>query len=331
MPEMTFMSSLVALMLAAAQATQSTPASGQISGRVLDDVTYQPLANARVFLYPDPFPTGGRPVPTTTNQDGDFAFTAIPPGSYRLGTYKLGFLPTPGVEMPVVSLSDSGEPVNIDLTMSKGGVLAGRILDESGRPLKNAWVGALRVVGFGGMDEATIPSVSAARTDAGGMYRVESLRPGQYVIVANPGHGPIGPDAGGITDSRTFFPGTLDFAKAQRVTIGPVQTVDGLDFKMLTAPTFEVSGVVADDAGRGIPGALVALDADWPLFGGPKGSSRTDQEGRFRVGRIAAGRYMLTVTSPGGEPKPVTRQTPFIRVNVSDADVTGMVVPVPIR
>ena len=173
--------------------------------------------------------------------------------------------------------------------------------------------------------------MSIARTNDVGKYRVESLRPGQYVIVANPGHGPIGPDAGGITDSRTFFPGTLDFAKARRVTIGPVQTVAGLDFKMITAPTFEVSGIVADGAGRGIAGALVALVADWSMFGGPKGSSRTDPEGRFRIPRIAAGRYKLTVTSPGEEPKPVTRETPFIRVNVSDGDIRGLVVPVPIQ
>ena len=71
--------------------------------------------------------------------------------------------------------------------------------------------------------------------------------------------------------------------------------------------------------------------ADWSLFGGPKGSSRTDLEGHFRIGRIAAGRYMLTVTSPGDEPKPVTRQTPFIRVEINDADVSGLVVPVPIQ
>jgi Carboxypeptidase regulatory-like domain len=100
---------------------------------------------------------------------------------------------------------------------------------------------------------------------------------------------------------------------------------------MVTAPTFEVSGIAVDDAGHALAGALVALDADWSLFGGPKGSSRTDPEGHFRILRIAAGRYMLTVTSPRDERRPVTRQTPFIRVNIIDADVSGLVVPVPIQ
>jgi hypothetical protein len=330
MSQFSFASWLVALTLAALQATQPAPTTGQISGRVLDDATNQPLANAHVFLYPSPFPVGSRPASATTNQDGEFAFTAIHPGSYRLGTNKLGFFPTPGQGMPLVTLAGSREQVNIDLTMSKGGVLAGRVLDQSGRPLKNIWVGALRVVGVVELEQA-IPSVSVARTNDLGEYRVESLQLGQYVIVANPGHGPIGQAAGGVTDSRTYFPGTLDFAKAQPVPIGPVQIVAGLDFKIVRAPTFEVSGFAVDVTGRALAGALIALDADWSLFGGPKGSSQTDPEGRFRIPGIAAGRYKLTATSPGNEPTLVTRESPFVRVNVVDADVSGLVVPVPIQ
>jgi hypothetical protein len=72
----------------------------------------------------------------------------------------------------------------------------------------------------------------------------------------------------------------------------------------------EGTGFVADQAGRAVPGALVALDADSPLFGGPKGSGETNADGRFRIGFIAAGDDMLTATRPGLEPKPVTRQTP---------------------
>jgi hypothetical protein len=330
MSQIAFASWLLCLMLAAAQSTLPTPATGHISGRVLDDATSQPIANVRVFLYPNPFPVGGRPASTMTNEDGDFAFRTIQPGSYRLGTNKLGFFPTLGVGMPFVTLAGSGEQLKIDLIMSEGGVLAGRVLDQSGRPLKHVWVGALRVFGVAELEQA-IPSAAVARTNDVGEYRVESLQAGQYVIVANPGHGPIGPAAGRVTDSRTYFPGTLDFAKARPVTIGPAQTVAGLDFKMVTAPTFEVSGIAVDEAGRALAGAFIALDADWSLFGGPKGSSRTDPDGHFQITRIAAGRYMLTVTSPGGERKPVTRQTPFIRVNVIDADVRGLVVPVPIQ
>jgi protocatechuate 3,4-dioxygenase beta subunit len=130
-----------------------------------------------MFLYPNPIPEGDRPALTITNPDGDFAFTAVPPGSYRLGTNKLGFFPTPGIDMPAVTLDGSGADVNVELTMSKGGALAGRVSDQSGRPLRNVWVGALRVVGLAELEQA-IPSVAVARTNDVGEYRVDSLQPG---------------------------------------------------------------------------------------------------------------------------------------------------------
>jgi hypothetical protein len=195
--------------------------------------------------------------------------------------------------------------------------------------LKNIWVGALRVVGGG----QTIPSPSVARTDDRGQYRVQSLRPGQYVIIANTGHGPIGPEAKGVADSRTYFPSTLDIAAARHVSVGPAQVVSGLDFTLLTAPLFEVSGTVVDETGEVHPGEWIALDADyadWPLFGGRKATSRTGADGRFRFAGIAPGSYLLRVGRPGRE-NYRSGQTWLMAVEVIDANVTSMVVSVPRR
>jgi hypothetical protein len=100
--------------------------------------------------------------------------------------------------------------------------------------------------------------------------------------------------------------------------------VDRLDFMMMTAPAFEVSGVAVDDFGRHVSNAFVTLNADRLLFSGPKGSSQTDAEGR-------SGDYRLTVTPPDIDPKPITRRTPFVRVRVVDTDVSGVAIQVPSR
>jgi hypothetical protein len=319
---------LIVAMPSAGYVQSSAPAVGHIAGRVVDDTTSEPLAGVRVFLYPIPVPADGRIASSVTGPDGGFTFSAVGAGDYHLGTNRRGFYSTRGGA--VVTLSGSGDQVSVQLTMAKGGAVAGRLVDQSGSPLARAWVGALRVVGPGELEQA-IPSPSTARTDDRGEYRVESLHPGDYVIIANPGHGPIGPAADGIRDSRTFFPGTLHFAAAQRLTIGAAQMVTGVDFAMLPAPMFEVSGTVVDDAGRAMTGVEIALLGDWSLFGGRKGSSRSDGEGRFRIAGLAPGRYRLTTPSPGDDALRVNRDVPFIRVTVVDGDVAGLVVPVPLR
>lgn len=319
---------LAVAMPAVGSAQVGAPVDGQIAGRVVDDSTSEPLAGVRVFLYPIPVPDDGRIASAITGEDGGFMFSAVGAGAYRLGTNRRGFYSTRGGA--VVTLSGAQDRVSVQLTMAKGGAVAGRLADQSGSPLTRAWVGALRVVGPGELEQA-VPSPDTPRTNERGEYRVESLQPGDYVIIANPGHGPAGPDAGGVRDSRTFFPGTLDFAAAQRVTIGEAQVVTGLDFAMLAAPMFEVSGMVVDDAGRAVAGVEIALVGDWTLFGGRKGTSHTDSEGRFRIAGLAAGRYRLTTPSPGDDARRVNRDAPFIRVTVVDADVAGLVVPVPLR
>jgi hypothetical protein len=257
-------------------------------------------------------------------------FTGLNPGSCRLGLYKFGFFPTPGAGSALVNLVGGEERADIDLTMSRGAVLAGRVFDASGKPLRNVGVGALRVGQIARLDQ-TMPSIDVDRTNESGEFRVQSLPPGRYVIVANATSGLVSAPANGSIDSITYFPGTFHFLSALQVEVGPAATVDGLDFIMMTAPAFGVSGVAVDDFGRHVSNALVTLNTDRLLFGGPKGSSQTDAEGRFRIGFIAAGDYRLTVTPPDIDPKPITRRTPFVRVRVVDTDVSGVAIQVPSR
>ena len=316
---------VVSLLLALTAAHQPA-ASAQIAGRVLDDLTSEPLANARVFLYPVPYPAGTRPPLAITNESGKYVFKGLESGSYHLGVNRPGFFPAFPVTAIRVNLVDGERRYGVDLLMSRGGVLAGRVLDDSGKPLSNIWVGALRLNEIERLEQA-VPSPDVVRTDASGVFRLESLRSGQYVVLANQTRDHIGQE----TDSITYFPGTSDLSRAQFLRIGPRETVGGLDFKVMPAPTFNVTGFAIDDAGRPASGWRVSLEADRPLFGGPKGSSRSDGEGRFHVRHASPGDYRLTATNSGSYPGAVTRQTPFVRVTVVEADVSGLVIQVPIR
>jgi hypothetical protein len=129
-------------------------------------------------------------------------FPHLEPGSYRLGTNKLGYLPTPGVESPLIILKEGETRENVDLTMTRGATLAGRVFDQSGQPLRNIGVGALQVVE--GTRTRLVPSVATDQTNESGEFRVQSLLPGRYVLVANLTSGQSGLPAACWIHSTTF-------------------------------------------------------------------------------------------------------------------------------
>jgi hypothetical protein len=296
-----------------------------IVGRVLDATTSRPLAAARVFLYPLPIPDGYRPVPSVTSVAGEFEFSALPAGAYRLGVNKLGFYPVAGSGSPLVTIGSCTRPATADLLMSKGGVVAGRVMAPSGVPLRNVPVGAVRVVA-GSARADLVPSPSPARTNERGEYRVESLSPGEYLIVANPGRR-FGADYG-LTDTRTFWPGTLSLDGAARVTVAGTERVEHLDFRLVAAPTFDVTASVIDHDGSAVADALVTLVDDWHLFGGEKARAVTNREGLVRMPGVPAGNYRL-VASSGGERSSSPHGALPVNIAVADADVAGIVVTIP--
>ena len=324
--QLPLVSLLLALTLAAGQPPPSTGASAQITGRVLDDLSSEPLANARVFLYPVPFPAGSRPPLAITNESGEYVFKGLEPGAYHLGVNRPGFFPAFPVTATRVSLVDGDRRDGVDLLMSRGGVLAGTVLDESGKPLSNVWVGALRLNEIERLERSgSVSGCGAHRCEwrvSIGNHPARSVR-----VVANRTTDQVGQE----TDSITYFPGTSDLSRAQFLRLGPRETVDGLDFKVMPAQTFGVTGFAIDEAGRPASGWQISLEADRPLFGGPKGSSRSDGEGHFQIRHLSPGDYRLTATNWGSQPGAATRQAPFLRVTVIDADVSGLVIQVPIR
>ena len=132
-------------------------------------------------------------------------FEHLAPGSYRLGTYKLGYLPTPVAENPLIVLNAGEARESVDLTMTQGATLAGRVFDQSGQPLKNIWVGALQIVE--GTRPRLVPSVATNQTNESGEFRVQSLLPGRYVLVANLSRRSIGAAGDGVLESLNYFPG----------------------------------------------------------------------------------------------------------------------------
>lgn len=167
-----------------AKDTVPTP-TGRISGRVVASDSGRPVKRARVFVSAAELP-GGRGV--LTDDSGVFDLTELPAGRYTLTVGKSGFVSLSyGQRRPLqagtpLQLGDGEQIKGIQFQLPRGGVIAGRVLDEDGEPVPGAMVRVMRYQYLQG-DRRLTPA-GTAQTDDRGQYRVWGLMPGDYYVNA---------------------------------------------------------------------------------------------------------------------------------------------------
>jgi protocatechuate 3,4-dioxygenase beta subunit len=297
------MSFAVATLLAQAPAS---PTEASIAGRVVDGATQAPVSGAQVMLIPDgprTGPTGTQPPMTQTDRDGRYAFPSVPAGRYRVNIVKAGFTMSADSQRAAsVTITAGDQRTDVIVQMQRGGVITGRITDETGEPVTDATVVGLRRPP-GSRGDVLLPSGSAQVNDLGEFRLL--VPPGEYYVQASMRS--IG--FGNATSSRsttvvpTYFPGTRDQLAAQPVVVDSGQTYSDVVIRLIEAPAFRVSGIVRNEDGRPVANALVRLgpegaSARTPYLGGPNMQVRTDSAGRYSISNITAGAYTLTAIAP---------------------------------
>jgi protocatechuate 3,4-dioxygenase beta subunit len=126
----------LAALLVAIILTSFAQDAPQIQGRVVDDRD-APVAGAVVYLIGGP-PPGTHTAITT--DEGRFAWTGVAPATYSMSVTKPGYPAIrygqsrpngPGLPIEIVA----GRPVNLDVRLPRGAVIAGRVLDDAGEPV----------------------------------------------------------------------------------------------------------------------------------------------------------------------------------------------------
>jgi len=148
-----------------------------------------------------------------------------------------------------------------------------------------------------------VPGGQGGQSNDLGEFRLFGLLSGEYIVQATPNHnfGSQAPSA--TTRITTFYPGTSDPAAAQRISVGPGQTVGDIAMTMIEVPAFQVSGVVLTEAGRPVANAMVRLQVEeggvrpFQMMGSWH-QSRTDASGRFTIDGVTSGTYTLLAVAP---------------------------------
>jgi len=315
-----------ALMVALAISQAAAEPTGRLAGRVTVEGTNAPIASARVMLLPTAMPTGpfGPPPQGTTDRDGRFAFDRVAPGEYHLQVQKSGYAPVSDTNLGRTVRVAAGQAVDVELHLQKGAAISGRVLDANGEPVAEVRIMAMRrpperaaaagaprlIPAFGGSQQ----------TNDLGEFRLSGLPPGEYLIAAMPmGFAAFGAPGMPLpaatarasrpqtTTTATYYPGTIDEAAALPVAVTAGAEVGNIVFTMQSAPAYRVSGVVVDENGSPVAGAMVMLMSD-PRAGmmmGPAGSARSEAGGRFVIDGVVSGSYRATASTPivtGGMP-----------------------------
>lgn len=286
--------------------------TGRISGRVLS-LEGMPLRRAQVRI-------GGpevAPKAALTDTDGRYEFRELPAGRFTLTATKSGYVTVQfGQTRPFesgkqIELSENQRLDKVDITMPRGGVIAGRVLDEFGEPVPDAMVSALRSTWAGGR-RRLVNAGRPVQTNDLGQYRLFGLPPGEYFISANlrgemmmfdmgPMPGVANPSASNPNSgyAPTYFPGTTNGSDAQKVAIAAGQEAQSTDFALLPVKLSRVTGTVINSEGKPIEGAMVNAmprNADFGGFMMPH-STRTDRNGNFTLSGMTPGDYTLQTRS----------------------------------
>ena len=288
-------------------------ATGSVSGRVVG-VDGLPVARAVVHAY-RPF-VAGRQVETDLR--GRYRIDRLAPGDYMVDARKYGFDTTRG---RAVTLRTGQAVDSIDMTLTRGGAIAGTIVDEFGDPLQDVAMSVLQTQVVNGRTRVVHVSVlGGARTDDRGRYRLFGLKPGAYVVQAVVRDALPGP-TGYLPH---FYPGTptIDQATPARVDFSTV--VSGIDIALVPTPTYRVTGVATDPSGK--PGRGEALLAVSERSGAIQTEMRRAEiaaDGSFEFTGVAPGDYVVQARGavisrvPGAIPQ-TQFSTSFVTVVAAD-------------
>ena len=282
--------------------------SALITGVVMsDEATPQPLRRATVTLMSTDAPV----VKTVfTDAAGRFAVPELPAGRYSLSATKGGYVrmsygarrhDRPGTP---VNLHEGQQLAGLSLRLPRGGVIAGRILDENGGPAASVQVRLLQYrmqLGERTLMPALGGSLMGETTDDRGMYRLYGLPPGEYLVAASPRNTNAGeirastaeeiraalaalqqpatppPPAGQplppprehvtVGFAPVYFPGSPSVGGASTISLGPGEERSGVDFSLQIVRTAKIDGTVVVPSGFAPQSVTLTMTPAGPHIG----------------------------------------------------------------
>jgi hypothetical protein len=276
-----------ALLLSAAAQTP-VPETGSIEGVVIDDEG-KPISGVTVWgppKNPEDLPIRAERQSTTTAADGRFLLQQLEPGRLDIAFFKPGY----SDRLVKFSVAVAQRVANATVRLSSTGVIAGQVLDSSGRPLVRARAQAFAPQGKDGRW-----TFVTTLTNDRGEFRITNLPPNRYRVgfealapLRSPGQPALPPPAGDLLALRwdspdpyatgmrpILYPGVASLSKADSIEVKGGEVVDLKPVSLTSAGLGVVRVRLSNTPGE--PAKNVELrisDINWKIGGlGTAGSS----------------------------------------------------------
>lgn len=277
---------------------RTIPGTGSISGSVSGEFTDNTIAGVVVSVWsPDnPFFYGT----AKTDDNGEYTIVSLKTGEYYASASKEKYLTEfyenaeTITDAALIQVSEPDETGGINFTLSEGGKISGRVTDEDGDGISNAYIEAGSTLWFIKPDSVFFDSIlvdswGSAITDENGHYTVTGLHGGDYYVSVHAG------DA--IGRYFQFYDNAHSIDDATPVVVVIEQETTGIDFELpLTSFKGEVKGTVTDRDGNPLQNAFIRITtADDSSFAlrVPLPYGTTDENGQYHIKEIPYGNYYV--------------------------------------
>jgi len=269
----------------------------------------------------------------STGLEGEYEVAELPAGRFTISAMRGGYL---AAEYGQRAFGDDGTPIEvangatldkIDLTMDRAGTVSGRLTDETGEAVSGATVWIQQMQFFHGRKQYV--HQTSAQTDDTGLYRISSVAPGEFVVLATFRETWTADDKPTQTlgYAPTYFPGTVSQVEAQRIRVTAGQETGGLDFSLVPGRAASISGSVIATDGAPLAAASVSVGQE---VSGPQfmmmsmiANGRTAADGTFTVRNIPPGQYQLRAFGAAGDRG---TENASVTVALQGTDIEGLVI-----
>ena len=311
------MRTVVLLLAALAGSFLATAADRELSGRVVDANTGEPVSRAHLTVR---FYQGGQPpqeVSLLSDADGTFKITDLPVGGFQVACEKAGYLPAnQGAGAAPVNPADGNSVTAMIIRLTAQAAVEGTVVDDRDVPAANAFIQLVRQQVVSGRKQWQV--AQGGTTDETGAFRIFSLPAGRYYIsVTARLQGARRSQA--LAYPQFYYPNTSDLAAAQPLDLKAGDEADVSIRLPQPAPAYEIRGVV--DTGSENASVLLLRQGSNASFQSPAGDVKWDGKTKsFKISHVTPGIYLLQATvreqgSAAFATAPVT---------VGDSDVTGI-------